>query len=1021
MSLWFLNATAQQQITGMVTSAEDGLGIPGATVVAEGTTTGTTTDLDGNYSISIPSGTSVLVFSFVGMRTEYVPIEGRSVINIGMEPDIMGLEEVIVIAYGTTTRATYTGSASVVNRGQISGGSSESIDKSLGGKLAGVRIASQTGEPGSSGEVQIRGVGSIATSTQPLYVVDGVPMQTGSYGHSAVSTNVLNTINPEDIESITVLKDAAAASLYGSRAANGVILISTRRGQSGQTKFNLRSEFGWSEMASNSYEVMTGDQLREYTLASIEGWYLNANGAILPGSQNYGDPALIAEAREFATENIGDFAFYSDQVSNTNWRDIIYGTGNVQEYQLSASGGSQDTRFYANVGFTGNEGVIIGTNFDRLSGRLNLDHRPAEWLNFSLNQNLTHTKQMGYRDQTDQEQGIGFASPLGHLIAMDPTAPRYDADGNPQKNVSMIGYTYQHPDLSLRGVNQFNEHKLFRSMTNAQASVSLLPNLSVRTTIGIDHFNINNFEYWGPASIDGASMNGYGYKINHTNNTISSSTVMNFNQTLANVHNFGMLAGFESEMIREDRNIFSGSDYSTDKLPELGNAQPYDMTSSKLGSTILSYLGNLTYNFDNRYYLAGSLRTDGSSRLGADNRWGTFWSLSGSWRINREAFMSEATSINDLRLKASYGTNGTLPGDYYMHMGLYNFGGRYGNQSAIYVEQPYNPNLGWEKSENFNAGIEAGFFDRFSLGIEYYNKITSDLLLEMPTSYLTGFQNSLQNVGKIRNRGIEIEASSVNIMTGGGFTWRSMMNMTTLNSMVMELPGGEDIVDGDGIIHMYREGESMYSFYFPRWHGVDPESGLAQWYIDPDGSATADNLTYLYTEASRGIVGKAVPDIMGGLTNSFSFRGIEIHALVTYQFGGDMFDYPGYFMRHDNLRPFFNVAKDVAGNYWAQPGDVVDNPRPIYGNTLRPDRWSSRHVFSTDHIRLKELSLHYNLPRSIANSIQASGIAVFAKSTNTAMLWQKESGFDPEVPLNGYRTVDTPPLRSVQFGVTLDF
>jgi hypothetical protein len=358
-----------------------------------------------------------------------------------------------------------------------------------------------------------------------------------------------------------------------------------------------------------------------------------------------------------------------------------------------------------------------------------------------------------------------------------------------------------------------------------------------------------------------------------------------------------------------------------------------------------------------------------------------------------------------------------LPTDYYANQGLYAFNSGYGSESAIYIKQPENADLSWEKSYNMNFGIDVGLFNRLTTTIEYYNKKTTDLLMQVPLSYLTGFETSWQNIGELTNQGIEIEIHSNNILNKN-FKWITDFNFTTISSIVDKLPDGEDILKGDGGMYLLREGESINTFYLPTWAGVDPESGMAQFYLDPENS---DELTYYRNQAKQAIQGKAIPDFMGGMTNTLTYKAFDLSFLFTYQMGGSLFDYPGYFFHHDGVRlASFNVAQDVENNWWKKPGDIVDNPRPVGWNSDRPDRWSSRHILSTDYLRLKDITLTYTLPKNIANKMYMSNVKIFANGNN---LWTlaKEDTIEPEVTLNGYRTVDTPITKNFLFGINVEF
>ncbi len=1008
---------AQRVITGNITSEEDGLGLPGAAIIVKGTTIGSITDLDGNYTVTVPDEAEILSFSFVGLLTQEIPIGDQEVINVVLAPDVVGIEEVMVVAYRTVKKADYTGSARVVDGEKLVVPGAESVEKSLSGKVSGVRVTSSTGDPGSSGDIQIRGIGSINGSTSPLYVIDGIPMETGNMGHYEKSSNILSTLNPEDIESMTVLKDAAAASLYGSRAANGVVIITTKKGKEGKTKFDFKANVGVASMASNSYEMMSGPAYYEYEMLAIENYILDQND-LLPGQPNFGNQGLLNSLQTTIANSKESLRTSWDPVYNTNWRDFVYRNGKQQDYQLSASGGSENTQFFISGNYSDIEGIVNASDFKRYSGRMNINHKANKWLNLGINQSLSNTKQFGYRDHSNQAEGIGISSPLGILMGSNPTAPEYDENGNTYDQATFL--ENGHPKDLLDGTLQFIDTRTYRSLTNGYLQVSFTPNFNFKSTVGLDFVQAQNLEYWSPESIDGEAINGLGYRDVYTNIDITSSNIMSFNKVVG-PHNLSILGGFEASKKSFKFLVATAQQYSNEKLYELANGQPDNASSSVAGVSLLSYLANLNYDLMGRYIVTASIRTDGSSQLGVDNRWASFWSGSLAWRFSNEEFMNGLGWLSDGKLRFSYGTNGNLPPGYYMHMALYNLSGGYGENSAIYVDNPGNKELGWEKSNNMNVGIDLTLFERFSMIIEYYSKNTEGLLLDVPISYLTGFASTWQNTGKLLNDGIDLEFHSVNLPASSTLKWRTDFTLSTQHSIVSELPNDEDIVAGDFSLYKYSSGKDLYSFYLPTWVGVDPESGLGYFLIDPEAPDTPENRTRNHAEAERSIVAKAYPDLIGGLSNTFGYKGLQLDILFTYSFGGNMFDYPGYFSHHDGGRiGILNLAKDVEDNYWKEPGDEVDNPRPLYQDENRSDLWSTRHLLSTDHVRLKDLTLSYNFPGTVAERIYMDNIRLYLRGTNLWM-WAKEDGIDPEAALDGFRTVDTPPTRVLSVGVQFGF
>jgi len=993
---------AQSKIaSGKVVYAEDGQPVIGATIGVKGViSAGTITDVNGKFSLNLPQSSQTLVVSYIGMKSQ--ELQGEKDMIIRMESNASELDEVIVVAYGTSKKGSFTGSAAVVKADAISTGSKESLDKALVGKIAGVRIGTDNGDPGSGANIQIRGVGSISASTQPLYVVDGVPITNNGIGSLYKSTSQLTSLNNDDIESITVLKDAAAASLYGSRAANGVVLITTKKGQEGKTNITYNGEFGISQLANkNALELMSGQQFIDYYITAYENYYNYRLGNAM-GTSVFSDED-IAELKTWCSDGSG--------ATSTQWRDVIYRNAFSQNHQISLTSGTDKTKIYASLAYNDQEGIVLGSNFDRVSGRLNVDQQVNKWLKLGFKQMISFTNQKGTSDQSDQAQGIGTASPLGIMLSLDPTAKVRNDDGtiNDDPYVSWSGQT-ENPLLYFDSEDySYNKITNMRSLSNMDIQIQFTDYLNLVSTLGYDYIDNKEQMWWGPTSIDGESYNGLGCYYLYETKNLTHSSILNFDKAFGD-HTINALAGYEMA----DNNLAfiysAASNYSTTNLPELANGQPYNASSSKYGSSLMSYLASANYNYSDTYYASGSFRRDGSSRLGVDNRWANFWSLSGSWRLSKESFMEDNPLFNDFRLKASFGTNGNLPSDYYAYQGLYSTSGGYGSDAAIYWSSPANNNLGWEKSQNFNVGFQWNMFSRVNLSIEYYNKYTESLLFEIPASVVTGFSSYTTNLGNISNSGIELELGTVNVKTKD-FSWETDFNFTWQKNEIVSLPDGEDIITGDGSMYLLREGESMYTFYLPVWAGVDDETGLGQFWIDPDDHS--QGLTNKYTEAGSTIVGKALPDFIGGMTNTFRYKNFDLICQLSYQFGGSIFDYFGYFTHNDGYRAFSFVSMAEAADYWTPENTDAEYPAPIYGNPYRSDRFSSRIIRSSDNIRMREITLGYTIP--INKFVQNARI--YARTNNPFMIWSATPSIDPDVPINGYRTVDTPATRSFVFGV----
>ncbi|NBH68238.1 TonB-dependent receptor [Bacteroides sartorii] len=945
-----------------------------------------------------------MVVSFIGMATQEVSIKAN--LQISLKSDTEVLDEVMVVAYGTAKKASFTGSASVMKAGEIST-QKESLVKSLEGKVAGVRVGGSTGDPGSDQKILIRGIGSINGSTQPLYVVDGVPVVNDDMSSGLKSQSVLSSINPDDIASMTILKDAAAASLYGSRAANGVVIITTKQGKEGKTRVSYDMETGWTSMAvRNQYKMMDAKDTKDYYWHAIKNYFIEYAGM---------DEATAASA---ANEEVPGWFYNYNSDTNTDWKKEVYKNGLNTNHQVAINGGNEKTRFYTSFGYNKVKGIVKGSEFERYSGRLNLDHKVTNWLRVSAKQMISFSSTEGFRDQNDQSQGFGTTSPLSIMFSMDPTAPVKLEDGSYNPNASFSS-KISNPNLMLGQKTgpraETVASDLMRSMTNFEAEVTLPYNFTARTVLGYDYMNNKEREFWAPESVNGESLGGLGTRYDYTNKTLTSSTTLNYRNSFDR-HNVNALVGYEVEDRSLNYLYASAKSYATDKLPDLANGQSYSTSSNVYEAAIMSYFGNINYDFDNKYYLSASFRRDGSSRLAADNRWANFWSVSGAWRLSGESFLQDNPLFTDLKLRVSYGTNGNLPGDYFGYMDTYSTNGGYGSSPAIYWGNAGNTKLGWEKSQNFNVGVDWNLYNRVNLTVEYYSKLTTDLLFQTPTSYVTGFSSQWQNLGKMKNQGVEFTISSQNVVTEN-FTWTTDLNLTHQSIKIKELPDGADVQYGDGNMYLLREGESMHTFYLPEYIGVNSETGLGEFWIDPDDHSKG--VTNYYSKAGKGIVGKAVPDWMGGMTNRFTYKNFDLSFMISFQTGASLFDYPGYFLTYsDGVRVgSFNMTADVAGNYWTKPGDKVDNPKPIYNNPYRSDRFSSRTVRSTDNIRMRDITFGYKIPVS---KKYINNLRVYFKATNPFLIYCATKDIDPDVDINGYRQTDTPPTKAFMFGLNFE-
>ena len=997
----FATAAAQDlKITGTVTD-QTGYPLEGATVLVRGTTKGTTTDAEGRYMLNATQDAEIVV-SYLGYLSQSKKADGKSQLDFVLMEDTNFLDDVIVVAYGTMSESDFTGSASQIKGEEIATASKESIDKGMMGKIAGVRISSDNGDPGSAGSVQIRGVGSISAGTSPLYVIDGTVISSATEGDIQVgyrSTGILNTLNPDDIESVTVLKDAAAASLYGSRAANGVILITTKRGRQGRTSISYSGEAGVSSMAvGKALQLLDGPKFIRYIKDAADNAY-----AMNP-AYSYG----------YDGDTWASWVADPSGKTSTDWTRQVFRNAFRHSHQLSLSAGNEKTRVYSGLGYSRTDGIVLGSYFDRISGRINIDHQINDRLKVGLRQMVSFTGSRGHNDQSDQSQGMGYATPIGVMTQSDPTATPENPDGTWNENVSWSGFT-TNPHLLFDSDMQYNKARSMRSLSNIDIELSLTDALSVKNTFGYDYLDNKQYLWWSPASIDGESMNGLSASYIFQTDDLTNSTVLRYSDTFGSGHNLSALAGFEVADHRSSFTYAAANNYPGDKLTALSVGQMYGVGGASYRSFMLSVLANVNYDWEHRYYASASFRRDGSSRLGPDSRWANFWSVSGAWRISEEEFLRGSDIFSDVKIKASYGTNGNLPSAYYAYKGLYSASGGYGTEAALWWSNPRNDSLGWEKSRNFNVGFDWYMYNRVNLNVEYYHKYTSSLIFDMPASAVTGFSSYTSNIGNLLNNGLEIEISSRNFEREN-FTWDTSLNLTFHKSVVKSLPNDNaDISYGVGGMYIHRVGESMYSFYLPVWKGVNPETGLGEFLIDPEDPSKG--VTNWYSEAASTIAGKAIPDLTGGITNTFTFLGgmIDLSILITFQTGGSLFDYPGYFTHSDGFRAASMNAAADASDYWTPANRNAAYPKPIMNNPYRWDRFSSRLIHSTDNIRMRELTVGCNIPVKR----YLSGLRLYFKATNPLMIWSATPDIDPDVAINGYRTADVPAVKAFVMGMNI--
>ncbi len=1032
-------AFAQLKVTGKVTASDDGSPLPYATISVKGTTTGTYSDDDGNYSITVdPNG--VLVFSTVGFITQEIPVNNRAVINVALAPDAIALEETIVVAYGTAKKGTYTGSASVVKKEALKDAPQVSFENALNGKVAGLQVTTNSGQAGSTSSMRIRGIGSMNASNEPLYVIDGVPVTSGDSGQMSdyiyATNNVMSTLNPNDIESITVLKDAAASSLYGSRAANGVVVITTKKGKLGRPTVTLKASVGITPTWAYNNHELAGPQAQAEMYYQMF-WNTKTNAAD-------GDAVALGQLNKrfnkhgykFSTTdntvNTLTITGMTDGIENRegkyfDWDKELFRTAVYQTYDLSVSGGTENTNYYSSIAYTSDKGRVITNEYDRISGRVNLSQKVGKHVELLTQVNVARTTKEGYNDT--RSLGSNYFMQSRNLLWPFYWPTDYKT-GEPW-TARFGSYAYNPVYYNTQWENSSKTTKVAAS---ENLSIKILPELVLRSIFSYDYTNIHDFIYYSADHFNGSSDNGSATDMNTTVSKWVSSTTLNWNRDFAEKHNVNVLAGFEAEENKTEFARASGTNLPTSALHTVATAGKLDANAYSWGNTIASFLSKAEYNYDGRYYVSGSFRRDGSSRLGSDNRWGNFWSVAGSWKINNEKFMKDIHWVSNLRLRASYGINGTLPSSNYGWRALTSYSSKYMTNPGGGLSNVADPTLSWETSYTYNVAAEFGFWDQRLYGtIEYFNRDSKDLLQDVPISYTTGFSSTLKNVGEINNKGLEIELGG-DIIRTRDLTWSASLTASFIKSKVTKLYGGQDIIwydptGGDARArYIYREGESTLALYGLEWAGTNKENGKNMWYINPEEGETytADleingrPVTYSYKKANNVILHDMMPKVFGGINTDVTYKGLSVGLNFTYRLGSKTYDAADRDCNDDGYYWERTMSKTAYTNSWTPTNTNAKYPQRIAVDMEDVNQKSSRHLHNGDYIRLKTISIGYNLPKNIVGKVGVSNARVYFNGSNL-LTWAAHKEYDPEVNEYYTRGWETPIGKTYTFGVELSF
>lgn len=969
--LFFMSrhAYSQGDVTGTVTDIE-GETLPGVTVLVKNTTNGVVTDLDGKYKLKVQPS-DVLVFSSVGFKVVEVPVDGRSVIDIQMTDEVLGLDEVVVIAYGETQKREFTGSLATVGAKDLEQTPQTSPIQMIQGRAAGVLVEDDSGAPGSVGSILIRGAGSYGENG-PLYVIDGIP------------TSNFQAFNPNDIASISVLKDAAATSIYGSRASNGVVLITTKKGKAGKTKITFNAQSGFSDLENpNNFRLMNASEYTDYYREAF------SNAGL--------DSELLMPAN-------------SDSL-NTNWLDGVLRNGKTQLYEVTASGGSDKATHYMSASYFKQQGIVIGTDYERYTGRLNLNLSPLDQLNVQFSV-------LGSFAKNDLQFADGGRSGIySGAFNVAPTASPFATAATPL-NLNGQGYNFDlpsnagHNPLAAEALNT-RESQTYRALPTAKVTVEPIENLVLTSSASVD-FAVSKENAYQSKYYYAESDNGLGESITDYEVSTNVNFTAKYDFSIGSDHVITPMVGTERYRKSYESQSSESSEFGFDGIPGVGAGSILrDISSDYTAHTLVSVFSRVNYTFQDKLFLDFSYRVDGSSRFGPENRWGNFYSVGAGFDLSEEEFIKAVDAISFLRVRGSYGIQGNYQIGDYQWRKTYNSNGAFivpgGGNPGAQPESPGNESLQWEESVSSNVGLDFGLFkNRISGTLEYYSRGSDALLGAREISRTSGFASFVDNIGDIRNSGMEISLSTVNIQKND-FTWSTDFNITFNKSEIIKLNADSDTTSTTTTANI--KGQPFEQWFLPQYAGVDPATGQPL-YRDADGELTLDE-----NEAERKVSGKSAlnPDFYGGLTNTLQYKGFTLSAMFYFKYG---------FKVYNDLKQQLSVPgrnNNTAANLarWQQPGDITDVPKVDFNDQSSAQFNSTRWLEDGSFIRLRNVSLSYLVPAEYSQRVGLSNLTLSIRAVNL-LTFTEYSGFDPNVG-SVNEDNDYPVNRTITFGLSASF
>ena len=1060
------------RVTGTVKDAQTGEGVPFASVVVKGTMTGTSTDANGAYSLNAPAN-ATLEFSAVGYVLVDEAIGGRGVINISLDPDSESLDESIIVAYGTAKKSSFTGSAGTVKSESLQKRTVSNVSKALEGMVAGITTTAGSGQPGEGASIQIRGTGSINASSSPLYVVDGIPFD-----------GTLSSINPNDIETMTVLKDASASALYGARAANGVIMITTKRGSEGRANVNFKATVGWQSRSVKDYDMVNQQEFVELTWEALRNSYVLDNGY---GAEAAGLAASADMSAALGGEIYNPYKGYTwDSVIdpttgklvagatpawNEKWMDILTNKQAIrQEYQLGVSGGDRKTKYAFSLGYLDDKGVLITTAFKRYSIRANVDHNITDWFNAGASASYSYTTQNSSQYSSTQTGNAWytaqFMAPIFPVYMKDENGKdMLDANGNKRfdygnegrarpkaARFNAVGDLYDNTYETLRDNSSL---RAYATLGGDKDVMGIFRGLSLSTNFGADISGRYITSYYNPYHGDGSSTNGEVDKYSTRTFSYTWNQILKYER---NFNDFHLLAQVGHEYYNYQYKYLYAE--RTQVYPGIYEIAPAsgDINANSYSDVyrIESYFGRLAADFKDKYYLEATWRTDGSSRFYAPNRWGQFWSLGASWRISQENFMKDVNWVDNMTLRLSYGQLGNDSiGSYYSWQSFYDLTWANANNAGALVSTLANPSVSWEKKGTWNAGIEATLFKQLlNVTFEYYNSLTTDMLLSYPMALSTGFGGYNANVGSMRNQGFE-GTVRVNWLNTSNFRASSTLMMYLNRNKVVKLTGeSPSILSGNQLI---MEGLPIYSWYTPRTAGVDPATGRQLYWaykeVTRDSSSPnydaaevaksyeIPNTVQLQDDTDRGVKagdkifgyeykttstgeatsskyigrGSREPKFQGSFGSDFQWGPVDFSFLTTFSVGGYVWD--SVYASAMEVSYSGDTWSSNVLRRWQKPGDITDVPILEIGSTnISADRW----LVDASYFAIKSIQLGYTLPTRWTQAAGIKSLRLFATADNLC-IFTKLNGLNPQYNMTGGTSWAYTPTRTLSLGLDINF